>query len=412
MKVFGEHEKGTLDQLETFDAIAERTALMADGHLGYGMPVGGVAAFRNQVSPAGVGYDIACGNCAMRLDINEPGRRSLYELGKEIRDTICFGVGGQNSHRDAPVAHPIFHDDRWNIVPETVRTKKRTWTRKGLRSKARRQLGTVGSGNHYVDVFRASDGYMWVGVHFGSRGFGYQIATAGLALADGKGWGERGETGTALLSLDTQAGQDYWDLMQLAGEYAYAGREWVCRAVAKMLGAGTLDVVHNNHNFAWRETQIEEEGELVVVRKGATPAYPGQRGFVGGSMGDDAVILGGSAADQEDDSVYREMEAAMFSTVHGAGRVMSRTAATGRNRRGKKKSEPRVDYDSVMEWIKAREVFVFGGDLDESPLAYRRLPDVLAAQGETIEVLHTLRPLLVVMASECPDESDPFLIQP
>ena len=412
MKIFGEHEKATLGQLETFNAIAERTAIMADGHLGYGMPVGGVAAFRNQVSPAGVGYDIACGNCAMRLDVDLPIRQGLFNLGEEINRTICFGVGGRNDHPDAPVDHPIFSDDRWDIVPEKVKTRKRTWTREELRARARRQLGTVGSGNHYVDLFVDQDGDVWVGVHFGSRGFGYHIAMAGLALADGKGWGERGEEGTALLSLDTRAGQDYWDLMQLAGEYAHAGREWVCRAVAKMLSAEVLDVVHNNHNFAWRETQIEEEGELVVVRKGATPAYPGQRGFVGGSMGDDAVILKGSAAGQEDDTVYREMEAAMFSTVHGAGRVMSRGAATGRNRRGKQMRSPAIDLDEVKAWIRERDVFVFGGDLDESPLAYRRLPDVLEAQGPTVEVLHTLRPQLVVMAAECPDESDPFLAQP
>ena len=142
-----------------------------------------------------------------------------------------------------------------------------------------------------------------------------------------------------------------------------------------------------------------------MVRKGATPAFPCQRGFVGGSMGDDAVILRGASPTGADFHIFDTMRAALFSTVHGAGRVMSRTAATGKNRRGKVKGKPGVDVAEAHEWIRQRGVLVFGADLDESPRAYRRLSDVLAAQGKTVEIEHTLRPLVVVMAANDFDKS-------
>jgi tRNA-splicing ligase RtcB len=192
--------------------------------------------------------------------------------------------------------------------------------------------------------------------------------------------------------------------MQLAGRYAYAGREWVARKVADILGANELELVHNHHNFAWKETHEGEE--LVVVRKGATPAFPGQLGFVGGSMGDDAVIVRGTdSADEEITAVQRD---ALYSTVHGAGRIMSRTQAAGkRNRRtGRIITPGQVTDDMMREWITRKGVVLRGGGLDESPHAYRRLPDVLAAQGPTIEIVHLLRPLIVVMAGAA--ELDPY----
>ena len=132
-----------------------------------------------------------------------------------------------------------------------------------------------------------------------------------------------------LLPLDQPSGHDYWALMELAGRYAYAGREWVARKVVSLLGGRELELVHNHHNFAWKEMHDGEE--LVVVRKGATPAFPGQLGFIGGSMGDDAVIVRG--AESDDPGVAESQRSALFSTVHGAGRVMSRTAAAGKRNR-------------------------------------------------------------------------------
>jgi tRNA-splicing ligase RtcB (3'-phosphate/5'-hydroxy nucleic acid ligase) len=237
-------------------------------------------------------------------------------------------------------------------------------------------------------------------VHFGSRGFGHTVASGFLSLGQGKRWGERVPEREVLLDVKTPIGDAYWSLMTLAGRYAYAGREWVARKVVGILGGRELDLVHNHHNFAWREQHDGED--YLVVRKGATPAFPGQRGFVGGSMGDDAVIVQGSQQETDD------QRDALFSTVHGAGRVMSRTEARGKiNWKTKEiKSPGKVSWDMLHDWIGRKGVILRGGGLDESPHAYRRLPEVLAAQGSTINVLHTLRPLVVVMAGE--KEFDPY----
>jgi len=163
--VFGDHEPNTLAQLHDVASRAERAALMADGHQGYVMPIGGVAAYTEQVSVVGVGFDIACGNAAFRTNLTLDGTPGLAErlpaLADEIQDAVSFGVGRKNRSGDAPVDHDLFRSDAWNALPHHAR--------EGLRSKARAQLGTVGSGNHYVDVFADETGTIWVGVHFGSR---------------------------------------------------------------------------------------------------------------------------------------------------------------------------------------------------------------------------------------------------
>jgi tRNA-splicing ligase RtcB len=397
--IFGQHEEGTIKQLRDVASRARRAALMADGHVGYVMPIGGVAAYENHVSVVGVGFDIACGNAAIRTDLTLHGAhgiaKRLPEIADEIQDVVSFGVGRKNRADDAPVDHPLFKSEAWEALPKKVEAP--------LRSKARDQLGTVGSGNHYVDVFVDEHGAIWVGVHFGSRGFGHGVASGFLALSQGESWGSRVPEREVLLPLSKPMGQDYWTLMSLAGEYAYAGREWVARKVVALLGGRELDLVHNHHNFAWRERHDGED--VIVVRKGATPAFPGQKGFIGGSMGDDAVIVQGAV---DAGSGTKEMQRrAMFSTVHGAGRVMSRTQAAGkRNRRGNMLSPGRVSPEMMRTWVEEKHVVLRGGGLDESPHVYRRLPDVLAAQKDTIEVLHTLRPLVVVMAGA--DMFDPY----
>lgn len=414
MLVLGEHQPNTLEQMNEYAKKAKRAALMADGHLGYIAPVGSVAAFDEAVSVAGVGFDIACGNCAIRTDIRadafvrEIG--PMVQFADEIQNTVSFGIGRKNNADDAPVDHPLFEDDRWLLLQESVRH--------ALKRKAREQLGTVGSGNHYVDVFAGSDGWVWVGVHFGSRGLGHTIASGFLALSAGEQWGARVPEHDALLSLKTGMGRDYWNLMELCGEYAYAGREWVTRKVVQMLGGKETFMVHNHHNFAWRETHFGEN--LIVVRKGATPAWPGQYGFVGGSMGDDAVILRGTNPNDYptkgdilevstlSSEVKLDQVVSLYSTVHGAGRVMSRTQAAGkRNRKtGEQKTEGLVKQSEMDEWLQKKGVILRGGGLDESPQAYRRLSDVLKSQGSTVQVLTTLRPLIVVMAGA--DVHDPY----
>jgi tRNA-splicing ligase RtcB len=322
--------------------------------------------------------------------------RTLGAVADAVADTVSFGIGRRNRADDAPVDHALFDDPAWDAVPPKER--------QGLRAKARQQLGTVGSGNHYVDVFADEQGALWVGVHFGSRGFGHTVASGFLALSQNAKWGQRVPEREVLLPLDAPIGQDYWALMSLAGEYAYAGREWVARKVVSLLGGRELELVHNHHNFAWRETH--DGRDMIVVRKGATPAFPGQKGFIGGSMGDDAVIVQGTpAAGAEIASLQRD---ALFSTVHGAGRVMSRSEAAGKRnwKPGKILKPGAVSPEMMQSWVRGKGVILRGGGLDESPHAYRRLPSVLEAQRGTIDLLHTLRPLIVVMAGA--DMFDPY----
>jgi tRNA-splicing ligase RtcB len=436
--VFGTHDQNTLVQLDDVASRAVRAALMGDGHYGYVMPVGGVAAYDNAVSVIGVGFDIACGNAAIRTDLTlerltglapEEARanpyavsqnRRLNDLADALFDTLSFGIGRRNAADDAPTDHRLFNHPAWAHVPNS---ETEGWHRDELREKARRQLGTIGGGNHYVDLFYDEAGRIWTGVHFGSRGFGHTVAKSVLALHQGGKWGGQGKEVECILPLDTPLGQMYWDLMNLAGEYAYAGREWVARKAVRLLGATELELVHNHHNFAWPETHwvepepgaAPEPRGLVVVRKGATPAWPGQKGFVGGSMGDDSVILRGT--DNDFDATWGLQRSALFSTVHGAGRVMSRTEAAGKRDRktgqlkrdrqtGEIVKPGKVTPEMMKAWLAEKGVVLRGGDLDESPHCYRRLPDVLRAQGGTIEVLHRLSPLVVCMASA--DSHDPY----
>lgn len=402
MLVFGTHDEQTIAQLRSVAQRAHRVALMADGHVGFVMPIGGVAAYRDQVSVVGVGFDIACGNCAIRTDLKAEDlpRERLVQIADEIVDTISFGLGRTNKEADAPVDHPLFVSPAWDALPGHAR--------EDLRDIARAQLGTVGSGNHYVDIFAdVADQHVWVGVHFGSRQLGHAIASGFMALGQGAQWGVRVPEKEVLLDLDSTLGQRYWAAMELAGRYAYAGREYVARKVVEILGGRELDLVHNHHNFAWREQHFGED--LIVIRKGATPAFPGQRGFIGGSMGDDAVIVAGyeSSAGSGPDPIRELQRHALFSTVHGAGRIMSRTAAKGARRPGRRsRGRGAITRKMMNEWVDARGIIVRGGDVDESPHVYRRLDAVLRDQRGTIVVQHALRPLVVVMAG--PDVVDPF----
>ena len=384
-KVFGQHDEATLRQIENcIDAGGERGVLCADGHKGYAQPIGGVVAYKDKISLSGVGFDIACGNLAILTDAESgdvaPKIKSIMD--DVVRD-ISFGIGRKAKTR---VDRELFDDEAGKIAPLS-----------GLKEIARDQLGTVGGGNHYVDIFADEQDRVWVGVHFGSRGLGHKTATHFLKAAGGK---DGMDVPPTVVSVNSEIGSDYLTGMGLAGKYAYAGREAVARYVVReILEAKILDEVHNHHNFAWREKHNGEE--LWVVRKGATPAFPGQRGFVGGSMGDDAVIVEGI-----DSSESRE---ALYSTVHGAGRIMSRTAAKGRFERVGKKRIRRdglVRHDEMLKWVADRGVELRGGDVDEAPQAYRRLPDVLAAHAGTIRILHTLRPLGVAMAGR--DVVDPY----
>jgi tRNA-splicing ligase RtcB len=381
--IFGAPDQNTLDQYHNVLMRAERGALMADAHLGYLMPIGGVMAYRNKVSPVGVGFDIGCGNMAVKLDrkADEFDVSSALDI---IQERIDFGMGGQNPA--GPQEHELFDAPEWAAIPDQVRP--------ALKEKARHQLGTVGSGNHYVDIFKDEDNHIWIGVHFGSRGFGYQTAQGFMNLSQGKEWKDNFEQKEVLLDLDTPLGHDYFAAMNLAGRYAYAGREWVCYTLADAFDTMIMEEVHNNHNFAWKEEHDGEE--LVVVRKGATPAFPGQRGFVGGSMGDISVILEGIDSP--------ESQQALYSTIHGAGRLMSRTKAKG-HYHGRDLSQSAIKPKMIYNRLQKMGVELRGGGLDEAPQVYRSLKDVLQNHKDTVRIVHTLKPLGVVM--DGPEEFSP-----
>jgi tRNA-splicing ligase RtcB (3'-phosphate/5'-hydroxy nucleic acid ligase) len=320
-------------------------------------------------------------------------------------------------------------------VLEKIRAAEFQAQRK-LAGLAESQLGTVGSGNHFVNLMEDELGRVWVGVHFGSRGFGHKTASGFLALAQGlpfDGHATEGEMDSppVLLALDSELGGAYIAAMQLAGEYAYAGRDVVVGKVLEILSADVVHEVHNHHNFAWQEEHLGRA--YWVIRKGCTPARPGQEGFVGGSMGDESVILEGVESGEAQES--------LFSTVHGAGRVMSRTQAAGRVRRRKRwecairdcarlfespdarcpdhpdarlrkvwvaeQIKPgRVDWPAVQTRLRERGIVLVGGGADEAPEVYKRLPDVLDAHAGSIRIKHTLRPLGVAMAGL--DIHDPY----
>ena len=382
--IWGEHEEKTLNQIQTCAANADRAALMADGHLGYAVPIGGVVAYKDAISPSGVGFDIACGNKAVRLDM--PGSELRARIGPimdELWATISFGVG---RHNNESVEHMILERNYpgWDLEATSP-----------LKRKAASQLGTVGSGNHYVDLFTDEQDRVWIGVHFGSRGFGHGIATWFLKAAGAK---DGMEVEPCVLQTSSDLGQQYIRAMILAGEYAYAGRDWVCNRVARLLGAEIVESIHNHHNFAWRE---EHGGESYwVVRKGATPAFPGQKGFVGGTMAEPAVILEG--VDSE------ESKRALYSTVHGAGRVMGRREATGVTDRktGEVKRPAKITRKMLNEKVAEAKVELRGAGVDESPHCYKRLNQVLDAHSNTVRILHTLTPVGVAMAGA--NEFDPY----
>lgn len=430
--VYGSGDAQAVEQLMTClrEGSARAGALMADHHLGYSMPIGGVAAYEHHISPTGVGFDIACGIKGVRTSLRAADiQGSVPQIMDEIVRRISFGMGRPNNE---PVDHPVLDE----IAKAEFEPQRQ------LLDLARRQLGTVGSGNHFVELCRdEADDSVWVITHFGSRGFGHKTAAGFLALAQGLGFNDHATEGEmhsppVLFDTRTDLGEAYIAAMELAGRYAYAGRDVVCDKVLEILGAESTREVHDHHNFAWKESHGGRD--LWVVRKGATPAFPGQQGVVGGSMEFGAVVLEGQDT--------AEGERSLYSTVHGAGRVMSRRKAAGKTKLRKfyacgvrdcdfelparefrpgRSSCPRhpdarlhrreerrlvkpgaVDWDAVRRRLQDKGIILRGGAADEAPEAYKYLPDVLAAHGEQIRVRNRLVPLGVAMAG--PEIFDPY----
>ncbi len=392
--IFGQEiiDAQSITQLQRAMTEGSIGVLTADAHYGYGHPIGGAIAYRDKISLSGVGFDIGCGNKAVRTDIIA-SQVDLVKVMDKITREIGFGVGRPNPK---PIDHPVFDELR------TLSFRTTKSNRESLMQKARAQLGTVGSGNHFVDLFKDDEDRLWIGVHFGSRGFGHTITMGFIAIAQGKAFGDKVHVGgmdspPILFDATSEAGQDYFHAMQVAGEYAGAGRDIVVAKVCEILGATTDFEVHNHHNFCWKEEHFGEE--WYVVRKGCTPAFPGQTGFVGANMFDTSVIIEGQDSDLS--------KKALYSTVHGAGRVMSRRQATGKTKwekgsGGTRKLVPlskgAVDFDVTQMTAKTRRIILRGGGADESPECYKNLEEVLDFQGETIKVLFKLEPVAVAMA--------------
>ncbi len=398
--IWGDHDAGTLAQIERCadDERVIGAAIAADGHRGYSIPIGGIIAYEHAVSPNGVGFDIACGIKAVKTDLRaeellkpgRDGRTLLATVMDDIQQQVAFGMGRTSGKA---VDHALFDDPTWSAIKGVGR----------LRDMAAKQLGTVGGGNHFVDVSRDDEGWVWIVCHFGSRGLGHKTATGFLNLAAGRRWddkapGENSDAPAVVLPLDIELGQQYMAAMELGGMYAYAGRDFVAEQVRAILGAGVVDSVHNHHNYAFRERHGDKE--LIVVRKGATPAGPGVRGIIAGSMGTPTAIVRGVASP--------EAAVGFHSAPHGSGRVMSRTQAVGKRdyRTGQILSPGRVTAEMLHSAVTARGIELRGGGLDESPHVYRNIDDVLAAHEAVIEVETRLYPMGVAMAGD--SVIDPF----
>jgi tRNA-splicing ligase RtcB len=368
-------EEGALAQMRSALRLpsAVQGALMPDAHQGYGLPIGGVLATAGTVIPYGVGVDIAC---RMKLTVLDLGVATLEDdpgrLERALLRETQFGTGASLAR---PADHPVLDAARWSTTPLL----------RSLRERAARQLGTSGSGNHFVefgelevpaaDLGLAAVRYLALLSHSGSRGPGAMVAAHYTKVAKA----ERPELPRELLNLawlelDREAGAEYWDAMNLMGEFAAANHHVIHERVREHLGATVLAGVENHHNFAW--TEVHDGREVVVHRKGATPAGAGVLGVIPGSMAAPGFVVRG-----------RGDAASLESASHGADRVMSRTAARSRFR-----------WQDVTPLLERAQVRLLAAGIDENPLVYKPIEQVMAAQSDLVETIATFHPRIVRMA--------------
>ena len=357
-------------------------ALMPDAHVGYGIPIGGVVALEDAVAPFMVGVDIAC---RMMMSIyplapdvileDDTKREGLKTI---LREETRFGVGAE-FEKGKRREHEVLDDPAWS----------ETKLLRGLKNKAYAQLGTSGSGNHFVDVgvLKVSDNhaatlhveagrYLAIMSHSGSRGVGAKVAGHYAKLAQSLSDLPKAYKHLAWLSLNSEEGQAYWTAMSLAGRFASANHHTLHEAISRRLGLEPLKELENHHNFAWLERW--QDKEVVVHRKGATPAQKGVLGIVPGSQGHPSFIVQGKGnADS------------LNSASHGAGRTMSRTQA-------KKTIPPR----ERKRWLEDKGVELMAGGLDEAPQAYKDIEEVLALQADLVTPVATFEPKLVLMSTD------------
>jgi tRNA-splicing ligase RtcB (3'-phosphate/5'-hydroxy nucleic acid ligase) len=376
-RVFGKKfiDQNTINQMEMAMRlpVAKNGALMPDAHVGYGLPIGGVLATENELIPYGVGLDIGC---RMSLSIYEvpPNflKKYAYQLKMALKEHTHFGI---KTRQAASVEHHVL--DR----PEF----KETELLRQLQGKAAMQIGSSGSGNHFVEfgelIFHDNNtlqiqpgNYLGILSHSGSRGFGATVAQYYTRLAMDLCRLPKGTQNLAWLSLDSAEGQEYWRAMNLAGDYAKACHDVIHSKLAKVLKLKPVLTIENHHNFAWKELQADGR-ELIVHRKGATPAKAGELGIIPGSMTAPGYIVSGLGnADS------------LNSASHGAGRRLSR-----------KKARESVTGSALKTMLKAEGVTLIGGGLDEAPIAYKNIDEVIKYQSDMVKVEGVFKPKIVRM---------------
>ncbi|MDY8138752.1 RtcB family protein [Aquimarina sp. 2201CG5-10] len=375
--IFGENEIQEEAKHQLYTAlklpVAKAGALMPDGHSGYGLPIGGVLATENAVIPYGVGVDIGCRMCLSIYDINISyleGHKDKYV--QMLQDHTKFG--GYEIHKNIPM-HDIFEHKAFNEIPMV----------KKLKDKAFKQLGSSGGGNHFVEFgsveitdsdneFKVPPGkYLGILSHSGSRGLGANIAKHYTKLAMKQHPLPQEAKHLAWLDLSTHDGQEYWMAMNLAGDYASACHDDIHRRLSKALGTRPLAIVENHHNFAWKE-QVDGK-EMIVHRKGATPAGKNVLGIIPGSMTAPGFIVRGKGN-----------TTSLNSASHGAGRLLSR-----------RKAKTMLTGSEVKKMLQDHGVTLLGGGLDEAPMAYKDIHKVMANQTELVEVVGRFTPKIVRM---------------
>ena len=356
--------------------VAVSGALMPDAHLGYGLPIGGVLATENAVIPYAVGVDIACRMKMTVLDIplsELEDDRGRTRLTRAIENETRFGTGvvfQKGKRRE----HAVLDMD-WSVSKVTEELKSKAWA----------QLGTSGSGNHFVEfgeIFIESPDlgiepghYVALLSHSGSRGTGAAVAGrySKLAMDAHPELPDRLKH-LAWLGMDSELGQEYWAAMNLMGEYAAGNHACIHKHVAKNLGAEVLLDVENHHNFAWKE--VHDGREVYVHRKGATPAGAGVLGIIPGSMASSAYLVRGKGN-----------AASLYSASHGAGRVMSR-----------KKAKENLDWKAANQMLKDRKVTLLSAGIDEVPMVYKDIEEVMNSQADLVDKLARFQPRIVKMA--------------
>lgn len=369
-------DEGAVDQINVAAKlpVARATALMPDAHVGYGLPIGGVLATENAIIPYAVGVDIGC---RMALSIFPLGEKHLqrneYQYTQDLKSQTCFGAG---KGIDDPFDDPILERSEFRDIPFL----------RNLKDKAAKQIGSSGGGNHFVEfgLVEIQDNenewnikpgtYLGLLSHSGSRGLGATIATEYTRIAQKLTPLPKEAKNLAWLDLDTEEGQEYWIAMNLAGDYASACHDHIHRRLAKTIGEKPLCRIENHHNFAWKQ-KLEDGTEVIVHRKGATPAAKGELGIIPGSMTAPGFIVRGKGN-----------PTSLQSASHGAGRVLSR-----------RKARSSITRHQLNKHLKEKGVSLIGGGIDEAPFVYKDIHQVMKHQTDLVDVIGAFYPKIVRM---------------